>query len=274
LAGLLPAQSDVVRRAQDQYQKTDYRQAIETLKPALSSDAEAMFLAGKSWFMLGEFKKASELFHNATVAAPGKSEYQHWLGKAYGRRAETANFLSAPRYASQCRQAFERAVALDPQNVEAMSDLLEYYLEAPGFMGGGLDKAEALAMRMAAKDPAEGQYSLARIAEKRKDFQKAEQHLRRASEIAPQHVGLVVDLAKFLARHGKVTESEAAFQRAAALAPNSPKLLYGRAQIYIESKRNLPQAKALLERYLQSDLTPDDPSRESAERLLRQASGS
>jgi Flp pilus assembly protein TadD len=267
-------QSPLIERASRHFQRTEYRQAIQLLEPEAQRNPEAMFVSGKAWFMLGEFKKAGELFERATQAAPGESEYFHWLGKAWGRRAETASFLTAPRYASRCREAFEKAVQLDASNVEAMNDLLEYYLEAPGFLGGGLDKAEALAERIGSKDPVEEHYALARLAEKRKEFQKAEQHLRRAAELAPQQVGRVLDLATFLAKRGKVQESEMAFQQAAKIAPNDPKLLFDRARIYVESKRNLEQARHLLEQYLKADLTPDHPSREEAQRLLRQASGS
>jgi tetratricopeptide (TPR) repeat protein len=271
---ILLSQSPAVSQAAKQFERTEYNQAIQTVRGELSTNPEAMLVAGKAWFMLGEFKKASELFEKATVADPTNSVYFHWLGKAYGRRAETASFLTAPRYASRCRDAFEKAVQLDGSNVEAMNDLLEYYIEAPGFLGGGLDKAEALVDRIGVKDPVEKHYALARLAEKRNEFQKAEQHLRRAAELAPKQVGRVIDLAKFLAKRGKVQESEAAFQQAATIAPNDPKLLFERASTYIKSRRNLDQARTLLQQYLKADLTPDHPSREEAERLLRQVSGS
>ena len=51
----------------------------------------------------------------------------------------------APGHASKAHRYFEKAVELDPKNLEAMNDLFEYYLEAPGFLGGGFDKAQALA---------------------------------------------------------------------------------------------------------------------------------
>jgi transposase-like protein len=44
--------------------------------------------------------------------------------------------------------------------------------------------------------------------------------------------------------------------------------------VYIEQRRNLEQAKALLKKYLKSDLTPDDPPRELAEKMLKQVPGS
>ena len=54
------------------------------------------------------------------------------------------------------------------------------------------------------------------------------------------------------------------------MAPNNPELLFARAETYIQQKRNLRDARQLLERYLASPLTPDDPPREDALTLLSQ----
>ena len=267
-------QSGDLQRALEQYQRTEYQGTLDALKLQSNQDPRVWELAGKSAFMLADFKKASEYFEKAAALDGGNSGYFHWLGKAFGRRAETASFINAPRFASECRKAFEKAVQLDPKNLEALNDLLEYYLEAPGILGGGTEKATKIAERIAELDPVEKHFAQARLAEKKKEYSAAEQHLRRASELAPQQIGRVIDLARFLAKHGRVQESELAFQKAAKLAPDSPKLLFGRAQVYVETKRNLDQAKQMLQRYLQStQLTPDDPSKDEARKLLRQAQG-
>jgi tetratricopeptide (TPR) repeat protein len=158
---------------------------------------------------------------------------------------------------------------LDPRNHEAVNDLFEYYLQAPGFLGGGLQKAEALARHIAGLDAAEGHYAQAQLDDKRKEYDAAEQQLRRAAELAPRQVGRLLDLAKYLAKRGRIKESEATFDQAARLAPNSAKVLFERANIYIKEKRNLDEARQLLERYMRSPLTPDDPPRERAEALLK-----
>jgi tetratricopeptide (TPR) repeat protein len=226
---------------------------------------------GKSYFLAGDYKKAAELFDRAIAADPGNSVLYHWLGKAYGRRAETSNMLIAPGLASKARQNFEKAVALDGKNLEAINDLFSYYLEAPGFLGGGLDKAEKLAKRIEALDPVEYHYALAQLADKRKEFKTAEMHFRRAVDLAPRQVGRIIDLARFLSQRGQHQESEKVFAQAERVSPNEPRLLFERAQNYIRSKKNLEEAKVLLERYLKSRLTPDDPPRAEAERLLKQA---
>src|SRR5207248_8706992 len=100
-------------------------------------------LMGRDYLMSGDFKRATDVLEKAVAAEPNNSEYVMWLGRAFGRRAETSNPFSALGHASKARQYFERAAELNPGNIEALNDLLEFELEAPGFMGGGLDKAKA-----------------------------------------------------------------------------------------------------------------------------------
>jgi len=53
------------------------------------------------------------------------------------RRPTLSSFFSAAGLAKKVRASFERAVELDGSNVQARSDLAEFYMEAPGVMGGG-----------------------------------------------------------------------------------------------------------------------------------------
>ena len=253
--------------ARELYGKAQFEQTIQALKG--DNSAAALQLTGQSWFLLGDFKKATDAFDKALEQNANDSPLNAWAGRAYGRRAETGNPLVAPRYASKARQFFEKAVQLDPRNLEALNDLFEYYLQAPGFLGGGKDKAARMAAQIAALDKAEGHFASARMAEENKDYAGAEKWLRFALAAAPTQVGRVLDLAKFLAKRGRIDESEAEFAKADKLAPNSPNVMFARASSYIEGKRNLDTARGLLRRYLQSQLTPDDPPRYEAEKLLR-----
>lgn len=267
-----PAAGGALERAREQYGQTDYQAALKTLDAIPHKDAAVYELIGKALYMQGEFKRASQAFEKAVKAQPSSSTLQNWLGRAYGRRAETASFITAPGLASKARTCFERAVELNPRNLDAAGDLFEYYLEAPGFMGGGLEKAEALARRVQSVSPAEHHYMMARIAEKREQYPAAEQHYRRAVEAAPKQVGRILDLAKFLAQRGRIEESEAALRTAESLAPGAAKVLFARASIYVRTGRNLETARSLLRQYLQAQLTPDDPPRREAEQLLKRLS--
>ncbi|HEY6340855.1 MAG TPA: hypothetical protein VIY49_05130 [Bryobacteraceae bacterium] len=164
---------------------------------------------------------------------------------------------------------FVRSVALDPSNNEALNDLLSFYLRAPAFLGGGIERAVGLARHIARIDPAEGHYAQALIEDKRKDYDAAEQQLRLALKLAPANPRHAMDLAIFLATHGRLNESEAMFDQAAAVAPYQARLLFEHANVYISTQRNLEDARRLLQRYINSQLTPDDPPRQQAEALLK-----
>ncbi|MCL4402386.1 MAG: tetratricopeptide repeat protein [Acidobacteria bacterium] len=273
LGSLLAAATPELERARKLYNYTDYDGSLRILLPLAQKDAQTMQLIGRDYYMSGDFKKATEWLEKAVAAEPGSAAHAMWLGRAYGRRAETSSPFTAPIFASRARQNFERSVQLDPKNLEAINDLFEYYLEAPGFLGGGYDKAARLAQRIAGINAVEGHWATARLAEQRKEYGHAEENLRRATEMAPQSVGRLIDLAKFLAKHGRVQEAEQNLQRAETIAPDSPKLIYARADFYIRQNRNLDAARTLLRRYLNAQLTPDDPPRYEAEKLLRQLGG-
>ena len=260
--------------AQKLYDRTEYEESLKVLKTIPEKDARAYGLMGQNYLMTGEYKKATEVLEKAVAAEPNNSIYVMWLARAYGRRAEVANPLSAAGLASKSRQYFEKAVALDPHNIDALNDLLEYYLEAPGFLGGGMEKAKATVVQISRVNPAEGQWAQSRIDEKRKQPRNAEEHLRRAVDMAPMQVGRLIDLARFLSKEGRFQEAEQSFARAAEIAPGTPKLLYARAEVYIKSHRNLDVAKDLLKRYLSSNITPEDPPKTAARKLLQQIEGS
>ncbi len=273
LAVTAAASPDVVRRAAALYERTEYHASLRLLAEDPAPAAADYLLSGKNYFMLDDYKRATEFFEKAVAAAPGNSDYQLWLGRAWGRRAETSGWLMAGVHASKARQCFEKAVALDPHNREAKNDLFDFYLNAPGFLGGGLDKAEAIAKSIAQERPPESEFEQAQLADRRKDYAGAEAHLRRAMELAPNEPGRIVDLARYVAKHGRYLESDRLFEQARKLAPQLPRVAFAEARVDIENHRNLEQARAMLEGYLHASLTPDDPPRQEAEKLLRRAGG-
>jgi len=268
------ASPDIVNRANALYQHTDYEASLRLLAQDPSPDAADYILTGKNYFQLGDYKRATDAFEKALATASNisvSSDASLWLGRTWGRRAETSNSPMAVVYASRTRQFFEKAVALDPRNREAKNDLFDFYLNAPGIMGGGLDKAEAAARGIAGERPPEYQLEEAQLAEKRGDYAAAEAHMRRAMELAPAEPGRVVDLARFLAKRGRLEESDRLFEEARKLGPNKPGVALAQAKTDIENHRNLDQARKLLREYLQAGLTPDDPPRKEAEKLLQRA---
>jgi tetratricopeptide (TPR) repeat protein len=266
--------STELETAHKYYKTSRFEESLKVLDAIQNKDAAVFELSGLNHYMRGDYKKAVEALETALKYDPRNSMTTLWLARAYGRRAETSGPFTAMGFARHAHQNFERASELDPRNLEALSDLFEYYLDAPGFLGGGMDRAEAAVARIAALDAPEGQWAQAKLAEKRKQPGAIEQHLRQAIKLAPARLGLRLELARHLARQGRFAESDQTLAGAESLAPGSPRVLFATAEIDVKYSRNLEVAKQILQRYMNLPLTPDDPTRAEAAKLLRQAQGS
>jgi tetratricopeptide (TPR) repeat protein len=205
LPGLFGQASDLLAKAEELYRQTDYRSSLALARESGPANGAAWFLIGRDYFMLGDYKKAAEALERAIALEPSNSQFALWLGRSFGRRAELAAPFLGAKYASQARANFEKAVALDPNNPEALNELFDYYLEAPGW-GGSYDKAERIERQIAVQNPTEGHFAQVRLAERRKQFDTAE-----------EQVGRLLDLALHIVRHGRVAGSEATFDRAKQL---------------------------------------------------------
>ncbi len=122
--------------------------AIRLLQPQLAADpdnAPAHLLLCRVYLSEDLPDAAVPECDAAAARAAGDSTTQLWLGRAYGAKASAANPIHAFELARKVRADFERAVQLNGNSGPALSDLGEFYVEAPAIVGGGLDKARALA---------------------------------------------------------------------------------------------------------------------------------
>ena len=121
----------------------------------------------------------SRLESGAYVKA--KAHYEH--GVELGHAAEHASIFRRATLAREARMEFERAVEADPDFVDARVALVEYYLRAPRFLGGGEEKAIAEAHQILERDAAEGHRAFAEIYEHQKKRAEAAKELDMAAAI-------------------------------------------------------------------------------------------
>ena len=94
---------------------------------------------------------------------PQNARYHLGLGNAYGQSAQKAGVLSKFGLAKKCRAEFERAVELEPANVDFHQALFGYYQADPSLVGGGADKAATEAAIIKKLDPARGRQAFAAL---------------------------------------------------------------------------------------------------------------
>lgn len=247
--------------------------ALATLRARVSkvdSDAEAHHLLSRAYLALGQLDEAIREGEKATSLAPNNSRYHLWLGRAYGQKAEKANFLTATGYAKKLKNEFERAVALQPDDIDARSDLFEFYLEAPGIVGGGKDKAQAMAAEIAKRDAAQAHWTNARIAEKDKDFARAEEEYKAAIAKGGGRPDRWLNLASFYRRQNRYADMENAINKAVAAQRRPTNVLVDAASLLYRAGRSLPQAATLVGQYISGKSKNDEAPVFQAHYLLGQ----
>lgn len=203
---------------------------------------------------------ADAAIHECELAAsndPSNSVTQMWLGRAYGMKASHANPLIAFSLARKVHSAFERAVQLDPQNIQAMSDLGEFYVDAPAIVGGGLDKARALADRMQPHFAPEAHRLRALIASSDKDPATAEAEFKKAA-LASKAPAAYVNLGQFYQQQNQPDKSIAALQAGIDADRQKDASLVDAASILTAMNRSPQLAEDLLRKYLSSPAKSDD----------------
>ncbi|MGE0825297.1 MAG: tetratricopeptide repeat protein [Candidatus Binatia bacterium] len=120
------------------------------------TDPIGAFYLGRTFFEQGHYEPAIEWLERAVLLETHNSNYHLWLGRAYGYQAQRVSVLWQLPLALRVKKHFEKAVELDPDNVDARADLTEYYLKAPRIIGGGKDKAEAQAHEISRRNLQEG----------------------------------------------------------------------------------------------------------------------
>jgi tetratricopeptide (TPR) repeat protein len=245
--------------------------AITSLRGQISSspnDPEAHNLLCRAYFTLGEWDRGISNCEQAVSLDPNNSRYHLWLGRVYGEKADKSNFMTAAGLAKKVHIEFETAVQLNPNNIDARTDLAEFYIEAPGIVGGGRDKAEAQAQTLATLDPAKAHWVNARIAEKQKDRVTAEKEYRAAIQASHGSASTWLHLAQFYKRVGRMDEMDEALQHVTTAPLDQADALVDAAHLLLDTNRNLPEASELLRRYVSSASTVEQAPAFKAHYLL------
>ncbi len=253
----------------------EYQKAVETLSqqsPENSRAADLWLWLGKSYFRLRRWDDAIRGFERAELVDPSNSLYHLWLGRAFGRKAEHSPFFLALGPARRVLKEFETAVRLSPGSVDARFDLLEFYLNAPGIIGGGRDHARAQIEEIARVNPRLGRTARARLYEDEKRFDLARQELTQATVEFPDQPAAFVDLADYLFRRMDYAEAEPYARKAVEMTqPPDNKARLELFASWVRLGKNQSEAEKGLKILSLGPLDDDDPSFDDVYYWLGQA---
>jgi len=252
LPAAMPAQKEPLAEANAALQAGEADKALALLdKPG--NRAEAYNLRCRVEYTLTQWDRAANDCEQAVKLDARNSDDHLWLGRALGEKASRASFMSAYSLAKRVRAEFEEAARLNPRNVEALAALGEFYYSAPGIIGGGIDKSEAVAAQLDKIDPARAHELRGNIAEHRNDYGTAERELKQSIAGAAHPAFQWMTLASFYRRRERFAEMESAIrsgENAAKRDKHAGVALYNGASLLCATNRDPARAAKMLEDYL------------------------
>jgi tetratricopeptide (TPR) repeat protein len=233
---------------------------LQAARQAAPDDAETRLWLGKALLRVQKWNEAATELERAVALQPSNSRYHLHLGLAYGDKAMHASKLFAFGIARKVRDEFEAAVRVGPDDFEARSHLLEFYLEAPGLVGGGKDKARALVEQTAARSPMRGFLARARLLRDEKKWDLARAEYEAACKQFPGQPEPQLELAEYLIEREDARGALASAERALELAPRRPQARLLAAAAHIRLRTALPDAERELKALARGPLDDADPS--------------
>jgi tetratricopeptide (TPR) repeat protein len=245
-------------------QVTQARPLLEEAVREDPSDARAAFYLGRALLSADEVDKAVEWIEKAVALDGERVEYHLWLGRAYGSKALGASVLRQPSLAGRVRREFERASALDPDNLEARFGLVEFYLRAPGVMGGSLAKAKEQARQISTRDPLQGRRAAGRVAEHEKRFDDEAHEYSAALRDFPESPEPHYWMGSFYERRKDYARAFEIYEKLLEKRPEEWNACYQIGRIAVVSGERLDRGVECLTLYLSHTPGADEPSLASA----------
>lgn len=303
-AAALPAQTP----AEDFIEAGHWKRAralVEAHLREAPDDPLALFLMSQIHFAFGQRDQPLKLAERAVTLAPNDAKFHRQLAEATGVMAQRSNMFQQVFLARKFKKEIDTAIALDPNNVQARRDLMEYYLLAPGLIGGDKKQAHEVAARIARIDLAQGFLAEARLAAFDRDLARQEATLCKAVEAAPAKYKIRIALAQFYtkdkvnweaaaeqareavkidatradgysilasayAARGRWAELEPVLAQAERQVPDDWTPYFRAAESTIAAGKNLATAMVYLRKYLTQEAEGDQPTHAEANALLKE----
>jgi tetratricopeptide (TPR) repeat protein len=188
------------------------------------------------------YDEAIEHLEKCVELKPQDSGYYLWLGRAYGMKAQNAGLTGGIRYAGKVKDAFLKAVELDPKSFEARYALNQYYLQAPGIVGGSVRKAKANAADFASVNLAQSRLLWAAVHTYEKDFDKAEGQLTSigspSDDLTKSYLrGRYFELAFGYLDDKQPEKAQKIFEQLVAAYPDNAYAYHGLGRAYFDQKK-------------------------------------
>ena len=244
-----PADS-VVRHATQLFATGNATAATALVRPLADTSAAAATLLGRMAFQYANYKDAARWLDAAIALDPKRLDAYIWRARTYEQEIQTVNFLRKASVASRARAMLDKAVAIDPSSFEAREARTEYYMNAPGIAGGGIDKARAEANVAKRVTPYRGALLVGRVEEKAGNIGAAEAEYRALLTSFPDSGGTWEALTALYQSQSRWDDAFRIIDDRLRVNPNDYGMLYQLGRAASLSGQRLEAGEEALRRYL------------------------
>jgi len=202
-----------------------YAEAKSFFEAAIGTDqkdAEAHYHLARVLLFQGNSDDAEDQIDEALELNESNARYHFLRGNILGDRARKANIFKQGFLAPKVKNAFLRAVELDPALIDARVGLFNYYIMAPGIMGGSDEEALKQANEVVKLNFVRGHVLLANFYQRKKDFTQAEAEYEKIIDADPKKIDGYKALGYFFINQKKFDQAVAQFKKYVELDPKNP----------------------------------------------------
>lgn len=259
-----------IEKAKALYETKKYPEASKLLE-GIDDDhkdyAVAQYYLGRIAFDQKEYDDAVDYFEEATETDDKVADYFLWLGDTYGTIAGEANVVRQGFLAPKMKSAWEKAVALDAKNISARQSLIEFYTQAPGFMGGSFEKAKEVANQIIKLNPPLGHRQMGKIYEREKNIPAAENEY---ITMVKADVTYTSTLANFYLNQKQYDKALSIFDEGLKKNPDDMISIYQFGRASAISGQQLDKGEQCLRKYLTYAPKQNEPSHAGANMRMAQ----
>lgn len=238
------------------------KRLFEQIKKTDSGYGVAQYYLGRIAYDERRYDQALTHFEAAISTNDKVADYHYWSGNAMGVTARDANKIKQGYLAPKIKSAYEKTVALDPKNLNAHWGLINFYVEAPGIMGGSWAKAEETAKAILQNiDKAEGYRALAFVYARQEKFDLAEENYIKAYKEDPR---TLTALGLFYQNRKEYDKAFKLFDDALKKDPENHGLIYQYGRVAAVSGKNLEKGEQCMKKYLAYTPKENEPSHAGA----------
>lgn len=219
------------------------------VRPISAEDSASLYRQAQELMRRQQFAAAVPLLEKCVAAEQGNSKFHQWLGRAVGLEAAQNGITKSVLSIRKVKAELEKAIELDPVNLEARQDLAIMYRALPGLVGGSNAKAAEQVALIRRNDPALAAQLDGDFLASDKKYDAALAAYDESARLNPRPI-IHVRISLVHQQKKEWEKAFAALERALALDANYPLALYQIGRTAALSGQQLDRGEKYLRSYI------------------------